>query len=213
MRLADQWRRLEADLPDGWGDARLLLTVADERDAARAAAVLAPASAGRRGRDVRFACVRRGAGPGPDHVRRLLARLDAERVRGELEVVSTREAEAAPAVARVSLARSWDDALAALPDDWSDLQAEVELTSTDHLERAALLLSPVNPARHGGTAALRFRCASRFGYGASPAMVRRCLERLDEASIRGRVRILRALSDTKPVGTQGPVWYVGGKAT
>jgi hypothetical protein len=25
------------------------------------------------------------------------------------------------------------------------------------------------------------------------------------------LRILRVLSDTKPVGTQGPVWYVGGK--
>jgi hypothetical protein len=25
------------------------------------------------------------------------------------------------------------------------------------------------------------------------------------------VRVLRALSDTEPVYTQGPVWYVGGK--
>jgi hypothetical protein len=42
--------------------------------------------------------------------------------------------------------------------------------------------------------------------------VRRCLERLDESNIRGVVRVLRALSDTHPVATQGPVWYVGGKA-
>jgi hypothetical protein len=42
-------------------------------------------------------------------------------------------------------------------------------------------------------------------------MVRRCLERLDERGLPGTVRILRALSDSKPVGTQGPVWYVGGK--
>jgi hypothetical protein len=41
--------------------------------------------------------------------------------------------------------------------------------------------------------------------------VRRCLERLDAAGIPGRVRIVRALSDTQPVATQGPVWYVGGK--
>jgi hypothetical protein len=26
------------------------------------------------------------------------------------------------------------------------------------------------------------------------------------------VRVLRLMSDTHPVGTQGPVWYVGGKA-
>ena len=42
-------------------------------------------------------------------------------------------------------------------------------------------------------------------------MVGRCLERLDDDDIPGEVRVLRALSDTHPVGTQGPVWYVGGK--
>jgi hypothetical protein len=43
-------------------------------------------------------------------------------------------------------------------------------------------------------------------------MVRRCLERLDGADIRGEVHILRALSDTKPWATQGPVWYVDGRS-
>jgi hypothetical protein len=43
-------------------------------------------------------------------------------------------------------------------------------------------------------------------------MVRRCLTRLDAEPIPGEVRIIRALSDSRPVGTQGPVWYVGGKA-
>ena len=43
-------------------------------------------------------------------------------------------------------------------------------------------------------------------------MTRRCFERLDEEEIRARVQILRALSDTNPVATQGPVWYVEGKA-
>ena len=42
-------------------------------------------------------------------------------------------------------------------------------------------------------------------------MVRRCLERVDARGIEGRLAIVHALSDTKPVGTQGPVWYVGGK--
>jgi hypothetical protein len=42
-------------------------------------------------------------------------------------------------------------------------------------------------------------------------MARRCLERLDAEGITGAVRVLRALSDTRPVATQGPVWYVGGK--
>jgi hypothetical protein len=99
-----------------------------------------------------------------------------------------------------------------LPDDWSDIYAEVELASTDYLERAALLMAPLNPARYGGKPGFRFRCARRFGYGASPQMVRRCLERLDEEGIRGNVRVLRVLSDTEPVYTQGPVWYVGGRS-
>jgi hypothetical protein len=60
--------------------------------------------------------------------------------------------------------------------------------------------------------AFRFRAARRFGYGASPEMTRRCFERLDAESIRGTVRIEWALSDTRPVYTQGPVWYAGGRA-
>ncbi len=113
---------------------------------------------------------------------------------------------------RTTLAERWQAALAALPADWSDLYAEVELRSSDQLNRAALLIAPLNPARHAGTMALRFRCARRFGYGASPEMARRCLERLDHEDIRGDVRILRALSDSRAVATQGPVWYIGGRS-
>ena len=111
-----------------------------------------------------------------------------------------------------TLAAAWDAAVAALPPDWSDLYAEVELESSDYLDRAALLLAPVNPARDGRRLAFRFRAARRFGYGVSPEMAQRCLERLDAEGTRGTVRVLRALSDTRPVQTQGPVWHVGGKS-
>ena len=114
--------------------------------------------------------------------------------------------------ARPSLRDEWERALATLPRDWSDVYAEVRLDSTDYLERAALMLAPVNPARYGGRAGLRFRCARTFGYGVSPEMAARCLERCDEEGITGNVEILRALSDTYPVATQGPVWYVGGRS-
>jgi hypothetical protein len=43
-------------------------------------------------------------------------------------------------------------------------------------------------------------------------MTRRCLERVDDEKIRGEFRILRVLSDTDPVFTQGPVWYVEGRS-
>jgi hypothetical protein len=98
-----------------------------------------------------------------------------------------------------------------LPADWSDLFAEFELASSDFLAGAALHLAPINPRRDGTRLALQFRSARRFGYGAAPQMVRRCLERCDAAGIHGRVRFLRALSDTRPVQTQGPVWQLDGR--
>jgi hypothetical protein len=212
VKLADQWRRIVGELPENWADARLVLVLDDDGRCERAAALLAPAAPGRFGRTVRFYAARRGAGIGPDAIERLLRRVDEERIAGTLELVSSGEAPAEPLVSRRTLAESWDAALAALPADWSDAYAELELRSTDHLERAALLLAPVNPSRFGGTPGFRFRCARSFGYGASPGMVRRCFERLDGEGIPGDVRIVHALSDTHPVGTQGPVWYLGGKA-
>jgi hypothetical protein len=213
VRLADRWRQIERELPGDWNEARLVLRVDEPGQAERAAALLAPLTAGRSGDEIRFHTARRGVGAGPDAVRRLMRRLDEEGIRGELKLVSARQPEPGVlAVERSRLAEAWDAALATLPPDWSDLYAEIELTSTDHLERAALLLSPVNPARYGGKTALRFRGASRFGYGASPGMVRRCLQRMDEEGLKGELQILRVLSDTDPVATQGPVWYVEGKA-
>ena len=213
MRLVDQFSALERGLPDDWASARLRLSVADEGRCERAAALLGPANPGRRRNDIRFGTGRRGAALGPDAIRRLLRRLDQENINGELELLGVDEAE--PEQLRPEhpkLRDAWDQALAGLPPDWSDIYAQVRLSSTDFVERGALLLSPINPARYGGATTLRFRCARSFGYGASPEMVARCLERCDEEGITGDVEILRALSDTFPVYTQGPVWYVGGRA-
>jgi hypothetical protein len=213
MGLVDQWRAIEGALPDNWADARLLLRIDDPEKADRAAALLAPINAGRVSSGLRFYAARRGSGPLPELMSRLLGRLDAEGIDGDLELVGSGEAEPPPApVARRTLAETWDAEVAALPPDWSDVYAELELSSTDYLDRAALLVAPVNPARYGGRPGFRFRCAHRFGYGASPGMVRRCLERLDGERITGEVRILRSLADTEPVGTQGPVWYIGGRS-
>jgi len=216
MSLAQQWRELERALPDDWADARLQLFLADDAQLGRALALLGPLGPGRHGQAIRFFVGRRGAGPGPQAVLRLLRLLDAEGIRGALGLLdSARLAPLAPApsstVAPGSLAEAWDEALEELPEDWSDLYCELELTSSDHLERAALATAPLNPARYAGNPGFRFRVARRFGYGASPEMARRCLARLDEAGVPGRLRVLRVLSDTKPAATQGPVWYAGGK--
>jgi hypothetical protein len=211
VALADDFRARLRELPDDWSEARFALRYADDARAARGAAVLGGINAIRRGETIYFHVDRRSAGHGPDGVARALRRIQRAGLGGELELVTSSTAAPTQAPVRASLAASWDEALAKLPSDWSDMYADVELLSSDHLERAALLLAPTNPARDGKRAALRFRCARSFGYGASPAMVRRSLERLDEAGMRGSVQILWALSDTKPWSTQGPVWYVGGK--
>jgi len=212
VSLVDQWQAVERSLPEGWGNARLRLTAAEEGQCERAAALLGPATPGRHRRVISFFAARRGAGPSPDLVVRLLQRLDREGIEGDLELVGSDVSEAAAATAPSTFVEAWGRELAALPDDWSDLYIEVELFSSDYLERAALLLAPLNPARYGGKPGFRCRVARRFGYGGSPEMTRRCFERLDEESIRGRVTVLRALSDTRPVQTQGPVWYVGGRS-
>ncbi len=212
MGLGEQWQAIEKGLDPRWSNARLVVTIDDDSKRKRAAALLAPASPGLRGNAISFHAARRGAGVGPEAVRRMVRRLDEEGIVGTLELVATDEAQPEPARARTSLAAEWDAALAVLPADWSDLLCEIELTSSDHIERAALLMAPLNPVQAAHRPGFRFRCAHTFGYGAAPGMVRRCLARADEEQIPGEVRVVRALSDTQPVATQGPVWYIGGKA-
>jgi hypothetical protein len=212
MGVAEQGNGIESRLDPGWQDAQLELRVADETQRNRASTLLGPAGPGRAGTSIRFSGTRDGSGVGPEAVRRMLRRIDAEGIAGTLSLVTAIDAPPERAVSRSSLATEWDAAVAVLPADWSDLLCEIELTSSDHVDRAALLLAPLNPIQVTEELGFRFRCARTFGYGVSAGMARRCLARLDEEPIPGSVRILRALSDTHPVGTQGPVWYIGGKA-
>lgn len=207
MPLVDQFRTILSELPPDWPSAEFALHVADPAKAARAAALLGPLTPGRRGATIHFSA----ATTGTDNIARLLNRLDRERIKGSLELEATAIPAAATELEEASLAGAWQEELATLPSDWSDLFAEIEFTSSDHLAPAALRLAPLNPLRDGERLAFRFRSARRFGYGAAEPMVRRCLERVDEAGIPGTVRILHVFSDTNPVGTQGPVWFVGGR--
>jgi len=212
LALVERFNALERWLQDDWTEARFVLTVGDGARCGRAAALLGPANPGRLGKQIRFATTRRGGGGvAPDGIRRLLRRLDQEGIQGKLELVGARETAPTEALRQESLRDQWKRALDGLPSDWSDVYAEVRFYSTDYIEPAALLLAPLNPARSGGPYALRFRCAHHFGYGVAPEMATRCFERCDEQRIAGEVEILRALSDTNPVGTQGPVWLVGGR--
>lgn len=208
VRVADQFRDLESQLPADWADVRLALVVDDPAQAERAAALLGPLGPTRFGSRVQVTVPRQGGAV--ERLRRLLRRIDLDRVRGQLELVTASSAVAAVGASPVSwppLEEAWLAAVAALPEDWSDLYAEVELASSDFLPPGALRLAPLNPSRPDRGLALRFRVARTYGYGASAEMTRRCLARLDEEGINGRLLILWALSDTKAVATQGPVRY------
>jgi hypothetical protein len=211
MRAADQWAQIEGALGSDWTEARL--SFVPEGTPAEAATVLAPLQPVRVGADLRFHITRSDAGA--ERARNILGRLDRKRIWGTLALLDVERSApqaATGAVPKPSLAFSWDAALAELPPDWADLLCELELDSTDHLARAALHGAPLNPTRNPDTSALRFRVSGKQGYGASPLMVRRCLERMDREGITGRITVVHALSDTENAVTQGPVWRVAGRS-
>ena len=205
--------RLEAGLASGWGEARIRLTVEVAADIDRAAALLAPAQPFRGELDtVSFRVARDGSGPSTESVRRLLARLDGERLHGTLVVVSSQEALVALAAApAATLPESWAAALANPPGRLERPARRGRARLVGLLRARGAPSRPDQPPRVGEGSVLQFRSASRFGYGASPGMVGRCFERCDAEGIRGTVRVLRVLSDTRPVGTQGPVWQIDGR--
>lgn len=219
MTLAERLDAILEELPAGWTEARLVLTVPDESQADDAALLLGALTPGRSGSSFHLRVAAPGhSGPSPDATRRVLARLDDEGVDARLAAPVADAVAVAPhhpdEQPGPTLAAAWDALSAGLPDDWSDAHLEVELASSDDLDRAALLLGPVNPLLQEGLPrpALRFRAAHRFGYGAAPEMVRRVLARLDEDAIVGRLRLLRVQSDVHPVHTQGLVWREAGRA-
>jgi len=203
MSFGAQWNDL---LTKDWSEARIRVRLEEPERSDRAAQLLGPLQPFRAGpTELTFHAQR------SDTVKRLLMRLDAERIHGTLELTGVElAAPSAAATPDPTLRESWEAALATLPSDWSDLLVEVEFSSSDYVEHAALNMVPLNPRRDGSRNALRFRVAHSFGYGAAPQMVARCLSRCDDDAMRGTVRVLRALSGSRPVGTQGAVWQIDG---
>jgi hypothetical protein len=214
MQAAEMWAQIQEALPAEWVEAHLAFAPDDAMS--EAAAVLAPLQPVRVGTELRLH-VMRGQG-GVERASNIFRRLDRKRVWGTLSLVDSKLGAAPPRAATAAqgpaqpLADAWDEALAALPPDWSDLLCELELDSSDHLPRAALLGAPMNPTRVPDATALRFRVSGKQGYGVSPGMARHCLELMDAEGITGRITAITVLSDTENVATQGPVWRVAGRS-
>lgn len=209
MKLVDQWRTIEARLPRDWQDVRLTVATEQASDLPRAAAVLGSAGAGRAGEQL-VIHVQRSGPSSPAAVRRLFKRLDNDRVWCTLERGDIGKEAPATTEPPSSLAVNWDEALAELPVDWSELLCRLEISGSDLLPRAALLCAPINPTRDRESIGFVFR-AGRVGYGVSAGMARRCFERLDAEPIEGSITVLRVLSDTQPIASQGSSWIVAGR--
>jgi len=209
VSVAQQWNAIGSNLPETWARATLRLELRDRDAADDAAALLGPAGPYRAEPTVLlFDVARDGSATSPDNIVRLLRRIHS----GTLTLSGSQAAPQRTATRPVSaLTEAWDTAIGSLPPDWSDLFAEFDLPSTDYVERAAVLCVEMNPRRDGKRAAMRFRCARSKGYGVAPEMARRCFERCDAEGIHGTVTILRVLSDTRHVATQGPVWISSGQ--
>ena len=91
MGVVEQWRSIRSELPEDWGEAKLNLSVAKDEQRARAAALLGPAGPGRLGDDLRLSVHRAGGGIGPDQADKLFRKLDDERIRASLSLVTVGE--------------------------------------------------------------------------------------------------------------------------
>jgi hypothetical protein len=214
MRAAEQWAQIEEQLPADWTEAQVAFT--PEGSVAEAAAVLGPLQPGRVGNELRLHIER--AEGGVDRARNIFRALDRRRIWGTLSLIGAIR-DVVPVDETVggseqpgSLAEQWDAALATLPPDWSDILCVLELDSSDHVPRAALLGAPLNPTRVRGQIALQFRASGKQGYGVAPQMARRCLERMDAEAITGSLGVRYDLSDSENADTQGPVWRLAGKS-
>lgn len=213
MGAVEQWAEIETGLPEAWSEA--WLAFAPEGDASQAGAILAPLAPGRVGDELRIHLTR--AGSGAERARNVLGRLDERRVWGDLRLLDSSAVAQPTATATLrrpaqALAEAWDSVRAGLPPDWSDVLCQLDLDSSDHIARAALLGAPLNPTRVPRENAVRFRASGRHGYGASPGMVRRCFERMDAEGITGRISVVLGLSHSDHAVTQGPVWRVAGRS-
>ena len=123
MSFGAQWDQL---LTQDWNEARIRVKLEEPERSDRAAQLLGPLQPFRAGRtELTFTA------PRSDMVRRLLARLDAERIHGVLELVEVEPAETPkPEPPAPTLRESWEAELATLPGDWRERMTLYRLVCT-----------------------------------------------------------------------------------
>ncbi len=101
----------------------------------------------------------------------------------------------------MALAETFDDILASLPSDWTDLELDLRVQETRYVD-AAILLVQVNPqpySHHDWH--WRLLVAHQFGHAAAAPVVHGTLHLLDESGIQGEL-VLRELRTGRVETTQ-----------
>lgn len=102
------------------------------------------------------------------------------------------------------LAETFDEVVASLPDDWTDLELDLRIFDEERYVEAATSLVVCNAqpySRHDWH--WRILCAHRFGHAAAVPAVRTALRLLDEAGIDGELAVRRTTSGRVEVV---PLW-------
>ena len=100
-----------------------------------------------------------------------------------------------PGLMATPLAEIFDEVLASLPDDWTDLELDVRIFDEEHYVDAAVFMTVCNAqpySRHDWH--WRVLCAHRFGHAAAPSAVRTSLKLLDEADFAGELAVRKVTS-------------------
>ena len=100
-----------------------------------------------------------------------------------------------PGLMATPLAELFDEVLASLPDDWTDLELDVRIFDEEHYVDAAVFMTVCNAqpySRHDWH--WRVLCAHRFGHAAAPSAVRTSLKLLDEADFAGELAVRKVTS-------------------
>jgi hypothetical protein len=95
----------------------------------------------------------------------------------------------------MALADIWDEVIGSLPDDWSDLEADLRIFDEESYIDAAVVMAVCNAqpySKHDWH--WKLLCAHRFGHAAAPSAVRTSLKLLDEAGIEGELAIRKVTS-------------------
>ncbi len=95
-----------------------------------------------------------------------------------------------PAAVRMSLAKTFEDVVQSLPDDWTDLEFDLRIFDERRYIDAAVLLVTCNAqpySKHDWH--WRLLVAHRFGHAASVPAVHTALKLLDEAEIDGELAV------------------------